>query len=222
MTETDTKDPEAEVVKPMSKTERSELRRLLRLEKKQVTDELIAREKTIKDEIRERILTDIAKDAEAAEKEEAKLIAKAAKLKAEVDDFYARVENDGLSPGEINVQLWAQRKTDAPRVHTYESGRERLTITLPKPRWDSESRKLSFVPSDLGRRVQEEFANLTEERWNVQRVVEGEFLELEKELAIGALESGSAKQFLDRIPSAERLLPAPNGNGRKALNGGSK
>jgi hypothetical protein len=73
-----------------------------------------------------------------------------------------------------------------------------------------------FSPKDLGPRVKRAVAEIKSQASLHGEDLALKRLELEEELAIGALETDSAKGFLEKVPDIDSLLPL-NGNIAKAI-----
>lgn len=75
----------------------------------------------------------------------------------------------------------------------------------------SYSLETAWSPKDLQEKVNQAYSKITEQAGLHKLDLRMQQLELEEELAIGALGSEEAKTFLDKIPNLDKLLPM-NGN----------
>jgi CRISPR/Cas system-associated exonuclease Cas4 (RecB family) len=181
--------------KLMSQRDRTELRRILRARFELLHQQLMQRQH----EVNNRLEEQIRKESEAAIKEaqrKAEVIhKKAQKLEAEAKQLALDMKAKGVQPG--NGQYAGD---------TYSTF---LTFSFTE-RWS---------PINLHKKVQQAYKKVTEQAGVHKVDLRLQQLQLEEELAISALASDEAKDFLSKVPDIDKLLPM-NGNVTAALKEG--
>ena len=92
-------------------------------------------------------------------------------------------------------------------------------------RFDSEGRSFlpqiqrtpTFRPKDLAKQVDAEIFEMMRETGAAAFSIDVEEIRILEELTVGQLETDAAREFLDKIPSVDQLLPLPAGAKRKEI-----
>lgn len=178
------------VVKPMAQKDRAELRRILKARFQLLQQQLRQRQMEVSNSIEEKLRFEHEAAIKKAQKKSAALEKKVAKLAEEASEIVTEMRDNGIQPGEGN-------RYGRDRLFTYE-------VTM------------EWSPVDLEKKVQAAYQKITEQAGLHQIDLNLKQLELEEQLAISALGSDEAKEFLAKIPDIDNLLPM-NGNVTAAL-----
>jgi hypothetical protein len=182
------------VMEPISKSDRNELRRIVKARFVILTEQLAVRadelhgivKKTIEDETKDSIKT--------AKKRAAKLEAKAKALGLEIRAFEQEIKAEGVTNGRSS---W-----NGP-IKTMEGLIENCLT--------------DFEPDNLTQRVGQTVGRIKKEH-NIHGLdLKQQELALLEDLSVDALEGSKAKEFLGAIPQIDKLLPIPEEEARKAL-----
>lgn len=170
----------------MTSRDRNELRRILRARFELLNRQLSVREQEIRAEIAEVIREEHKQAVKAGKKKIAKLQEKAAKLEAEGKALQDELEDAGVGPSGTSR-----------RNGGYYGHYNILDVSVND----------NLEPIDLQTKIQDAYSKLIAQAGLHKLDLGLQQLELEEELAIGALGSEEAKSFLGKIPSLETLLP---------------
>lgn len=174
----------------MTSKDRTELRRILKARFELLNKQLSVREQELRTQIAEEIRKDHAKAVKDGQKKIAKLVEKAQKLEAEATTLQQELENSGVGPRGY-------------RRHDYSQ--------LMSINWDDR-----LEPIDITEKINIAYQKLVAAAGLHKLDLGLKQLELEEELAIGALGSDEAKSFLGKIPSLNTLIP-PNVDVKAAI-----
>lgn len=174
--------------KLMSQRDRTELRRILNARFQLLHEQIHQRQHELENQIRTQIESDFTEAVKLAKKKMDKLRAKGDKLEQEAQEIAEEVLQLGIVPTSGSYAV------------------KPLNVTMAE----------EWKPKDLNKRVKEALAQITTAAGLHKLDLRLEQLRLEEELAIGALGSDEAKNFLERVPTLDKLLPM-NGNIAKAI-----
>jgi hypothetical protein len=202
----------------MSKSERAELRRLVRRRFEMLELQVKERRRQIRSAIQERISAAAAEKVKKYEAEAAPLFVQLDAAVAALKDLEARAEADGIQAGTMQEREEYVRNEKGKIVTDGNYGyvTRKVMHAYPEAIVIVHSTR-TFVPEDFGDRVDAAFGQIEKEAGFVSMTLEQEKIALEEELITGALESGEAKDFLGKLPTVDKLLPAPNGEITKAI-----
>jgi hypothetical protein len=180
------KDPAKVDVKLMSKTERRELRRIVARRFKMLRHQLNRRERELERLFAKQVREERAANVAKIEKKLRPLVKRNNALAEQFSLLQAEASDLGVhiqyhGPAMLNPETHAARYGSPPV----------RAITQDEVRGRLEALKEEAGWGKL---------NLSELEWR-----------LDEQLAVGELESGSAKEFLETLPSVESLLPLPAG-----------
>lgn len=206
----------ADTKEQMSKTERSELRRLLKARFKLLEAEFDQRVTDIKDDIRARIEAQHEEAAKRYEEAAAPIFEQLDATVATLKEIDRQARREGVAPGKSvlqdeyvvvkNTRGHPHYKLDddgAPIMRKRKRSFEDTIITVSTAR--------RFVPINLENAVQTAFAKFARETGYAGVSLEREKLQLEEKLVMSAITSDEAQGFIDELPDADKLLPV-NGN----------
>lgn len=180
-------------VKLMNQKDRQELRRILKARFQILHQQLHVRQQEVQRSIEEQLRSEHEAAIKEAQKKTESFRKKLEKIMDEARDLTANMEERGIVPG---------------------NGRGYYRDTFL-----SYSLETQWSPKDLNRRIQEAYNKITEQAGLHKLDLNLKQLQLEEELAIGALGSEEAQSFLGKIPNLDELLPM-NGNIALALRPG--
>lgn len=164
----------------MSKTDRSELRRILKLRMEILREQVVHREIEVRDELRKAIQKEYAETVKQAKADTKKLKEKAQKFEAEAEELEKRYGALGLSNSP-----YQRRSYDLMRIDFSDD----------------------WQPENLEEKVNEAYSALTRKAGAVKLDLKQTELALSEELAINGLTTDEAKDFLAKIPTVEKLIP---------------
>lgn len=167
--------------KLMSQRDRQELRRILRARFELLHAQVYQREQELQRRIEAEIRTEHEAQMKAAQKKAERLQAKAEKLLAEAEEIETEMAAQGVVPG------YGGRRSGYPL----------FTYTIQS----------EWQPVDLQGKIKRAYSEITEAAGYHKIDLRLQELQLEEELAIGALGSDEAKQFLNKVPTIDTLLP---------------
>lgn len=173
-------------VKSMTKAERRELRRIVARRFKLLKEQLSRRQMEIERALKEQMSAERAASVEKVTKKLSRLAAKQNKLADEYGELMAEAGALGVS---IMVNTSGYCDVDGFRGRY---GRDPV---------------VADVSADVSRRI---FEIQEEAGWGKLSLSELEW-QLDEQLAVGELESGSSKEFLAALPTPESLMPLPAG-----------
>lgn len=179
----------------MSQRDRTELRRILNARFQLLHEQVYQREQELQRKIENEIRTEYEAQVKAAQKKADKLQAKLEKLQAEAEEIETEMAAQGVVPGHGGRR----------------SGYPLFTYTL----------QTEWQPSDLAAKIKRAYSEITEAAGYHKIDLRLQQLQLEEELAIGALGSDEARQFLGKVPTIDTLLPLDDAS-VKALTEGRK
>lgn len=177
--------------KLMNQKDRAELRRILKARYEILHQQLSQRQQEVQNTIEKRIRAEHEDAIQKALKKTTAFEKKLAKLKDEAEELTAQMIDLGIAPG--NGYGRHYRET-----------------------FFSYSLETKWSPIDLQEKIQRAYNQVTEQAGLHKLDLRMQQLQLEEELAIGALGSDEAKEFLAKIPDLDKLLPM-NGNVTAAL-----
>lgn len=173
-------------VKSMSKTERTELRRIVRRRFKMLREQLSRRER----ELFHALKTQAEQEREDAVKEIEKKMKPLIKRQNDLAKAIEKVEEEAYKKdvkisGNLAKRLTLGSKYDGIEI---------------RARGDIASSEAAKQLQEIKEEAGWQRLNLEELEWR-----------LDEQLAVGELESGSSKDFLTTLPTVESLLPLPAG-----------
>ena len=168
----------------MSQRDRAELRRILKARFQLLHQQLHQREREVSNHLENQIRKEHEKAVKQAEKKTLALRKKAEKLAQEARDLQVEMKGLGIRP---------------------ETGRGYNTELFE---WNFAD---GWAPIDLSKKVQAAYKKVAEQAGLHKVDLHLQQLQLEEELAISALGSDEAKNFLSKVPDIDKLLPM-NGN----------
>ena len=197
----------------MKTSERNELRRIIKgrfdLLDKQIRDRL----RTVQQEAGAEIMAEFDQNPEvkALRKKVSSYQAKLAKLEAEKRALVAELEQAGMDFGvrskrhEATVDWKTQlkmrdRREAVPFIEVWSI----RTVALEHTEYNGEAAEV--VPGHFDSQVARRTESLRQNAGHALTALMSEKLDLEERLAVGALESEDARDFLSQIPTAEQLL----------------
>lgn len=163
----------------MGQRDRQELRRILRARFEILQAQLHQREHELQATIREQIEAEFTTQIREAKKRTARLEAKVKKIDEEAKALALDMEEFGVTPGQGRYPS---------KVFTYEI----------QSHWS---------PVEMEKRVDRAYRKLTQAAGLHKMDLRLSQLQLEEEIAIGALGSDEAKAFLEKIPDIDKILP---------------
>lgn len=169
--------------KLMSQRDRAELRRILKARFQLLHQQLHQREREVSNHLENQIRKEHEKAVKQAEKKTLALRKKAEKLAQEARELQAEMKDLGIRPEtkRYNTELFEWNIADG------------------------------WAPVDLSKKVQAAYKKVAEQAGLHKVDLHLQQLQLEEELAISALGSDEAKNFLSKVPDIDKLLPM-NGN----------
>lgn len=174
---------------PITKTEARELKALVRSEFKVLGDELFRRRNQLKDQL----------DAETRKISD--------QQKVTANPFMKTVNRKA-----DELRREAEKARDALIEAGYEGVPENL-VRITMPTFGAGGYVLEATGSirlpDAFKDVAKAQKQLTDEYYEVERQIERMEQDFIRELTLSQLESSEAKEFFNRVPTAEQLLPAP-------------
>jgi phage host-nuclease inhibitor protein Gam len=178
--------------KPMTATERKELRRIIGARFELLDQELAQRRTAIRSKIENDLRESKAKDIAQYEAKLKEFAKEAEKLNDKADALWAEIRAAGLTTG--------------GRTNRYSSGSNNwqyatqiCTVNVAR------NLEVADIKTHVDRASQELFTEHGAAKLDLHKMQ----LQIEEELAVGALISEQAQSFLERIPQASALLPAP-------------
>lgn len=175
----------------MTQRDRTELRRILKARFNLLSQQLSQREQELRAEIAEQIREQYKTEIKAASKDISKLKAEAFKLEAKAKEVQDKLADKGIGISRYNYNI--------------------LDISIRE----------DLEPLDLNSQIERAYQKLRTEAGLHKMDLGLAQLQLEEELAIGALSSDEAKDFLGKVPSIDTLLPS-NVNIKAAIEGAAK
>jgi small-conductance mechanosensitive channel len=176
----------------MTQRDRTELRRILNARFQLLHQQLHQRQNEVQNSIEKELRKAHEEAIKKAQKRTAALEKKVAKLHVEAKAIAAEMRELGIQPG--------SGRYSEEKLFTYTFNSD-------------------WSPIDLNRKINEAYKKVTEQAGLHKIDLRLKQLQLEEELAIGALGSDEARAFLERVPDIDKLLPM-NGNVAKALESG--
>jgi hypothetical protein len=179
--------------KPMTATERKELRRIIGARFELLDAELVQRRQAIRTKIETDLRASKAKEVATFEGKLKDLAKEAEKLNDKAEALWKDIRENGLTP--------------ATRSHRHSVGRS--------PSWQYANQictinvSRSLEVANIKQHVDHASAELFAEHGAATLDLNKMQLQIEEELAVGALISAEAQSFLARIPQATAILPAP-------------
>lgn len=207
----------------MSVKDRTELRRILKARFEILRSRLQTRETEVRNALKEQLEKEHKDAIKEAERRTRALEAKRAKLLKEVDEFKGkmRVKAETLRAEGDTLAEEMKDKGVVLKTRRHYGETNARVVKVSMDNWASEDYFIEiqneWTPSELAEKVNKAYQQIAEEAGLHKLDLDLRELELSEELAIGALASDEAKGFLGKIPNIDNLLPAPNGNVRKAL-----
>lgn len=202
----------------MSQKDRIELRRIMKARFELLQEQLGQREREIRNAIQADIEAQHAAAVKEAERKARALATKAAKIDRRVTEFKAKIEEEAAQLKAESEALEAEMKDQGVVPHD-DGYYARRNGTIPALRLNDErwydSEKFIVVtkdwrPDDLNSKVSKAYRQITMQAGLHKLDLRMKELELSEELAIGALGSTEAKDFLRKVPTIDTLLPAPS------------
>lgn len=207
-----------EVNKLMTGKDRIELRRIMKARFEILSEQLSQREM----EIRNALQADIEAQHATAVKEAAKharlLALKASKIDRKVAEFKAKIEEEAasLKAESESLEETMKEKGVVPYGDTYYTRRNGSypALMLNEERWYDSNQFMTVTkdwrPEGLVDKVNRAYAEIAQQAGLHKLDLRMKELELSEDLAINALASDDAKDFLKRVPTIDNLLPAPS------------
>lgn len=177
-------------IKPMTQKDRSELRRILKARFELLHQQLRQRKQEVENSLEAKIRAEHEDAIKKAVKKTDAFRKKLQKIEDEARELTAEMKTLGIVPGQ-------GRGYYSENFFSY-------------------SLETSWSPIDLQKKIQAAYKKIAEQAGLHTMDLNMQQLELEEELAIGALGSDEAKGFLTKIPNIDKLLPM-NGNVTAAL-----
>lgn len=165
----------------ISKKDQAELRRIIRTSFELLEQGLKQREREVKKTIREQI----AKEHNATLKE----------VRQELKNFVTEAKD---------LERKAARAVEAANKRGIGFSYYRTDNII-----DVSDNLEQLEVKDIDKRVQEAYEQIAIDHGYTSFDLKREQLQLERDLAVGSIEDGDAKSFLDRIPDVNKLLPTP-------------
>lgn len=208
--------------KLMPQKDRIELRRIMRARFEILGEQLGQREQEIRTGIQAEIEAQHAASVKEAQKKARAFETKAAKIDRKVTEFRAKIEEEAqlLKAEAEEFQAEMRGKGVVPYGDGYYHTRngQMPAVVVNSDRWYDGERFFivakEWRPEDLNSKVQKAYNEIAQEAGLHKLDLRMKELELSEELAIGALGSDEAKDFLTKVPTIDNLLPAPT---KKAL-----
>jgi preprotein translocase subunit SecA len=166
----------------MTKTERTELRRIIKNRYEHLYEQIAVREGMIAAQFREQLV----------EKSQAKIDEHTKEIKSLLDDYNKIVDR-------LNEALRAA--SDDGLTTPYGSRYDHADLT-----------RVKFQLAGIEREVTRAVQRVREEAGLSKLDLRSDAIALDEELAIGSLQSDDARDFLARIPTIDTLLPLPSGD----------
>lgn len=182
------------VAEPISKSDRMELRRIVKARFEVLREQLGQRANELNGIVKMTIEDESKKDIVAAENEGIKLAKKARDLAIEIDAYNDKWEAKGL----VN------------RGGSYRCVKEMENDVIGYFLRD-------WSVKDLGNRTQKIVTKVKNEHGIHSLELRTNELKILEDLSVDALQSAEAKKFLAEIPEIDNLLPLPEKEARKAL-----
>ncbi len=180
--------------KPMTATERKELRRIIAARFALLETELKSRRNAIKIRIENEMRDSKAKDIAAFEERIKELTTDAQALNEKSEKLFAEICKAGLTP------IPLRHRNSSYKNNSWQFASDLMTINI--------IRKLDIA--NIDNNVQEATKQLLNEHGAAKLDLHKMQLQIEEELALGTIVSEEAQAFLTRIPNADKLLPSPD------------
>lgn len=180
--------PETQV---MSKSDRMELRRIVKARFELLREQLETRAGEIRQMISDKITEEHSKVIEVAEKESTQLIKDADKLFDRISKLRTKMAKQGIAAN----NGWGLTSTRERTKHLLED-------------WET---------ADLRTKIDNGVAKLKNEKGFAGLDLRSQELGLLEHLSIDALQSDEARGFLEGVPTVDKLLPLPEAAKVKAL-----
>lgn len=197
----------------MKTSERNELRRIIKGRFDLLDQQIRDRLRTVQQEAGAEIMAEFDQNPEvkALRKKVSSYQAKLAKLEAEKRALVAELEQAGMDFGvrskrhEATVDWKTQlkmrdRREAVPFIEVWSI----RTVALEHTEYNGEAAEV--VPGHFDSQVARRTESLRQSAGQALTALMSEKLDLEERLAVGALESSDARDFLSQIPTAEQLL----------------
>lgn len=197
----------------MKTSERNELRRIIKGRFDLLDQQIRDRLRTVQQEAGAEIMAEFDQNPEvkALRKKVSSYQAKLAKLETEKRALVAELEQAGMDFGvrskrhEATVDWKTQlkmrdRREAVPFIEVWSI----RTVALEHTEYNGEAAEV--VPGHFDSQVARRTESLRQSAGQALTALMSEKLDLEERLAVGALESSDARDFLSQIPTAEQLL----------------
>lgn len=182
-------------VEPISKSDRIELRRIVKGRFELLREQLDQRANEIKKVVRKAIEDESAEHIKSAEKRSKKITANLHKVAKEAEALQADMRLKGVTS--------ARSKYDNKINQDIQS-----FIGYHLAGWK---------PRNLDSRVDDSVSTIKSQHGIYNLNLRSNELSILEELSVDAIQGAQAKTFLDRIPEIDKLLPMPEEEARKAL-----
>lgn len=189
---------DSKVAEPLSKSDRMELRRIVKARFEMLREQLAQRATELNSIVKETIEDEAKADLKKAEQESKKLINECKALAKKVASFETTMNAKGITTGH---GTW----------HSPESEMNSFV----------ERFLTGWAPADLSERTSKTVAKIKNQHGVQGLNLRSQELNLLEDLSMDALQSEEAKTFLAKIPEIDTLLPLPEKDARKALVAGS-
>jgi hypothetical protein len=214
--------------KPMTQTERSALLKVVKGRIKVYRSQMKVRETEIRDMIQTRIVEETEEARKVAEEEAAEFSKRYAELMDDAKRFVIQKIELGVAPGSFEQRTDYVRSKSGPGRYDFEY--EEVVKTEVRPGellpnlhgWTEEwhraiASRNRWVPANVKQRVDDEYAKLAREKGYADNGLVEREQGIEEEILLTALESGTARQYLDGLPSVESLMPLPTAEELKQI-----
>lgn len=185
----------AEQKTKISATERSELRRIVKARYSILREQLTERQKDFQRQIRKQIIAEHQATVAQATKETNRLREKARKLEEEAEALTEKYKALGIVPSHDPQE-------------TSRHYRDNLLSVSIISHW---------APVEVNQKVHDAWETVASQAGLHAVNLQLDELQLMEDLAVNALDSDAAKQFMAKVPNIDTLLPAPNGNVAQAI-----
>lgn len=188
--------------KPMNKTERIELRRVVKNRFELLQDQLRERAKEVRSILRHEIEKDYKDPLDEAKHRSANLKRRAKSLVEDTIKLHHEMEAQGVRADYSLVE--GRRREMSSEMNNI--------ISYYFEGWE---------PINIEKMVEEKQAELKKMQGNATLNLRHQEISILEDLAVGGLVSEEARAYLDKVPGVDDYMPLPSGDALKALTAGS-
>lgn len=187
--------------KPMNKTERSQLRSVVKNRFELLRDQLRERGQEIRDIIRQQIREEHKGPLDEAEQRSKAIARRLKSAAADTRALHMEMEAKGLKAPYSLIDSHKEMDGEINKIVGYYLSE-----------WE---------PKGIDHRVEEKQKELKRLQGTANLNLRHQEISILEELAVGGLVSEEARKYLDKVPGVDDYMPLPSGDALKALTAGS-